>query len=136
MFEQLVDGVRKASESTLQMQQEMFGNLTRQWLSAAPSGAPPSAEGTSAAQKRWFELGLEMLHKHREALDAAYKSGIQLLETATHLPEAKSGEDYRKMVEDLSRKVLDLQKEQAERRYRDLQAWFEKSAGLAQDVRS
>jgi hypothetical protein len=136
MFEELVDGVRRASESTLQLQQEMFGNWTRQWLSAAPSGAAPQAGENGAAQKRWFELGLEMLHKHRETLDSTYRSAIQLLETAMHLPEAKSGEDYRKTVEELSRKVFDLQKEQAERRYGDLQTWFEKSAGLAQDVRS
>jgi hypothetical protein len=41
------------------------------------------------------------------------------------------------MVEDLWRKLFDLQKERAEAQFRDFQAWFEKSAQLAQqDMRS
>jgi hypothetical protein len=135
MFDQLVDGVRKASESSLQMQQEMFRNWTRLWLSAAP-GAAGAATGDygRTSQKRWIELGVEMLHKHREALDTTYKSGISIIEQTFHVADAKSPDDYRKLVEELWRKLFDLQKEQAESQFRDFQVWFQKSAGIAQDV--
>jgi hypothetical protein len=136
MFDQLVDGVRKASESSLHMQQEMFRHWTRLWLSATPSAMGANGDWNRAAQKRWLELGLEMLDKHRATLDATYRAGIQLIEQTFQVGEAKSSEDYRKVVEELWRKLFDLQKQQAESQFRDYQAWFEKSAGLVQDARA
>jgi hypothetical protein len=141
MFDQIVDGVRKASESSLQLQQEMFRNWTRLWFSAAPPAAMSGLPGVPgewdrAGQKRWMELGLELLNKHREAIDGTYKAGIQIIEQTFHLSEAKSGDDYRKLVEELWRKLFDLQKEQAESQFRDFQQWIEKSAGLVQGARA
>jgi hypothetical protein len=133
MFEQIIDGVRKASESSLQMQQEMFRHFTRMWGSLAPAGAGIPSDWGRGSQKRWLELGLEMLNKHREALDATYKSGIQLIEQAFHATEAKSSEEYRQTAEDLWRKLVDLQKEQAESQFRDLRGWYEKATALVQD---
>ena len=45
MFDQLIDGVRKASESSLQMQQEMFKNFTRLFSGQAGEAGP---EGNGA----------------------------------------------------------------------------------------
>jgi hypothetical protein len=136
MFDQLVDGVRKASESSLHMQQEMFRQWTRLWLSAAPGSMGLPGDFTRPSQKRWAELGVEVLHKHREALDSTYRSGIELIEQTFQVADAKSGEDVRKVVEELWRKLFELQKQQAESQFRDFQAWFEKSAGLVQDARA
>ena len=36
MFDRVLEGFRKASESTLQMQQDLFKSWTQQWLSAQP----------------------------------------------------------------------------------------------------
>src|SRR5262245_27629914 len=99
MFEMLFETFRKASESSLEMQQEMFKQWTQQWV-AVPSGAgAPSTEWGRNLQKRWAELTLETLNKHREALDSAYRSGIQVIEESFRTSEAKSSEDYRRMVE-------------------------------------
>jgi hypothetical protein len=135
MFDQLVDGVRKASESSLHMQQEMLKQWSRLWLSTAP-GPGLAGEVNRVTQKKWLELGLEMLEKHRELLDSTYRSGIQLIEQTFQVADAKSGDDYRRIVEDLWRKLFDLQKQQAESQFRDFQTWFEKSAGLVQDARA
>ncbi len=135
MFDQLIDGVRKASESSLQMQQEMFKNWTKLFSGqAGATGAP--AEWGGASQKRWAELCVEMLNRHREALDSTYKSGIQIIEEAFHVTEAKSPDDSRRMVEDLWRKLFDLQKSQSESQFRDFQTFYEKSAALVQDARA
>jgi hypothetical protein len=135
MFDQLIDGVRKASESSLQMQQEMFKNWARLFSGqASEAGAP--AEWGRTSQKRWAELYVEMLNRHREALDSTYKSGIQIIEQALHVTEAKSPDDSRRMLEDLWRKLFDLQKEQSESQFRDFQTFYEKSAALVQDARA
>jgi hypothetical protein len=134
MFEQMVDGVRRASESSLQLQQEILRSWTRLWLSgSAGAGAGSSGgEWSRSAQKRWLELGVEMMHKQREALDATLKAGIQLIEQAFHLGDAKNGDELRRLTEELWRKLFDLQKEQAEHQFRDFQAWVEKSSTMAQ----
>ena len=137
MFDQLIDGVRKASESSLQMQQEMFKHWTRLFsgpMHEAAQGA--QADWGRGSQKRWMELGVEMLNRHREAIDAIYKSGIQIIEQTFHVAEAKSADDYRRMVEDLWRKLFELQKEQSESQFRDFQSFYEKSAALVQDARA
>ena|SRR5579863_8523625 len=133
MFDQLVDGVRKASESSLQLQQEIMKNWTRLWFSAPTVATTPAgADLGRTAQKRWLEANVEMLHRQREALDSAFKIGIQLIQQAVQVGDAKNSEELRRLTEDLWRKLFDLQKEQAEHQFRDFQAWFERSATLAQ----
>jgi hypothetical protein len=134
MFDQLVDGMRKASESSWQVQQELFRNWTRLWLQSAPGGVGVASDWGRGSQRRWLELGLEMLNKHREALDSTYKAGIQIIEQTFRLGDARSIEDSRKLVEDLWRKLFDLQKVQAESQFRDFQDWFQKTAGLVQEM--
>ncbi|HVX96783.1 MAG TPA: hypothetical protein VHK47_17845 [Polyangia bacterium] len=138
MFEHMIDGVRRASESSLQLQQEILKSWTRIWLTGAPGAAgTPGGEWSRGAQKRWLELGIEMMHKQREALDATFRAGIQLIEQAFQVGDAKNGDELRRMTEELWRKLFDLQKEQAEHQFRDFQSWVEKSSTLAQqDARS
>jgi hypothetical protein len=132
MFDQLIDGVRKASESSLQMQQEMFKHWTR-LFSGPATEATAQVDWGRTSQKRWAELAVEILNRHRETLDATYKSGIQIIEQTFHVTEAKSADDYRRMVEDLWRKLFDLQKTQSESQFRDFQTFYEKSASLVQE---
>ena len=134
MFDQLIDGVRKASESSLQMQQEMFKQWTR-LFAGTPVDAGAQGEWGRVPQKRWVDLAVEILNRHRETLDATYKSGIQIIEQTFHVAEAKSADDVRRMVEDLWRKLFDLQKEQSESQFKDFQTFYEKSAALVQDAR-
>ena len=135
MFEQLIDGVRKASESSLQMQQEMFRQWTRLFSGSAQE-ASGQAEWGRGSQKRWLELGVEMLNRHREILDSTYRSGIQLIEQTFHVADAKSPDDVRRMIDELWRKLFDLQKQQSETQMRDFQTFYEKSAALVQDARA
>jgi hypothetical protein len=133
MFDQFMDGIRRASESSFQMQQEMFRQWTRMWTSmpAVPGGV--GADWNRASQKRWVDLGVEMLHKHREALDTTYKAGIEIIQQSFGVGEARSAEDYRRMMEDLWRKLFELQKQQAESQFRDFQTLYDKSATIVQE---
>ena len=121
MFAQVIENFRKASESSLQASQD----LLKQWVQhagAAPGhpnpGVPEWAEGV---QKRWFELTTDALSKHRELLDATYKSSIQLLGQTLEVGEAKSLEEQRRRVEDLWRKLSDSVRVQYEAQYREFQ---------------
>ena len=130
MFDQVFESFRKASESSLQMQQDMFKQWSQQWLSAAPTGGA-SAEWGGAFQKRWSELALDVLNKQRESLDTMYRSGIQVLEQTLRLSESKSPEDYRRVAEDVLRKLYETFKDQSEAQFREFQKMAEKSFDMA-----
>jgi hypothetical protein len=94
MLDQVFEEFRKASESSLQLQQDMFRHWAQQWLSTTPSAAGLSSEWGRTFQKRWLDLTLDTLKKHRETVDATYQSGISLIEQAFKASEAKSSEDF------------------------------------------
>jgi len=126
MFDQLFDTFRKASESSLKAQQDMFKQWVQQWPSAPPNlGGAPGA-WNEAVQARWVESTTEALNKHREMVDSMYKSGIKLIEQSFRLTDAKSPEDYRRMLEELWRKLSDTFKEQSESQFREFQKAAEK----------
>lgn len=131
MFDQLFESFRKASESSLQAQQEMLRQWMQQWP-AAPTNGGPSNEWKVALQKRWMESMTETLNRHREVLDSTYRSGIQAIEQAFRVTDAKSPDDYRKLVEDLWRKVSDTFKEQSATQVREFQKATERWVDVAQ----
>jgi hypothetical protein len=133
MVDQLFDTFRKASESSLHMQQELFKQWARQWGSVAPQEGASSDIGRTA-QKRWVALGVELLDKHRESLDATYKSGIALIEQSFNTSEAKSPDDYRRLTEELWRKLFETYKSQSEAQLNAFQRWSTKSAEAVQDA--
>ncbi len=136
MLDQVFDTFRKASESTVQMQQELFKQWTSQWPVPGASGLTSPVPGAASAtawaeqvqslQKKWLDQVTNTLNKHRETLDTQYKAGIRAIEDAFHVTEAKTPEEYRKMTEDLWRKSFETLKTNAETQVRDLQAAFEK----------
>lgn len=134
MFDQLFESFRKASESSLQAQQDLFKSWTQQWPST-PFGSNAASDWTGA-QKRWLEGASEALNKHRALLDASYKSGIEVIEHTFRFSEARSPEDYRRLVEELWRKLTDTFKAQSESQYREIQNATEKWIDKTQSART
>lgn len=130
MIDMMFEAFRKASESTVQMPLEVYRGWTRQLLSAHPMSTGGSFEWTRTLQRRWSELVIETLHKHRESLDAAYRSAIQLVEQTFRYADAKSPDDLRHLSEELWRKLLDLLKQQSDAQVRDFQSWAAKSIDI------
>jgi undecaprenyl pyrophosphate synthase len=128
MFDQLMDGFRRLSESSLRLQQEMWRNLTQQVFPIPPG----TTEWARDFQKRWVEMAVETLNKHREALDNAYKAGIQALEESLRVSEARSPEDYRRTAEDLWRKLFETFRAQYETQLQELQKFTTMSFDMAQ----
>ena len=127
MDDQLFDTFRKASESSLQMQQEILKHWTERLA---------GSEASQHVQKRWLALGLELLNKHRASLDGTYAAGIQLIEQSFGAAEAKSPEEYRRLTEDLWRKLFDTYKSQAKAQFDAFRSWSTKSAEAVQDART
>ena len=136
MDNHLFDSFRKASESSLQMQQEILKHWTERWAGSAPQTPNASNEASPQAQKRWLALGIELLDKHRTSLDGTYAAGIQLIEQSFGAAEAKSPEEYRRLTEELWRKLFDSYKSQAEAQFEAFKDWSTKSADAVHNART
>ena len=72
-----------------------------------------------------MEFVIDMLNRQRESIDAMYQSGVQLLEHALRTGETTSPEEYRRITEELWRKMMDSFKTQSEAQLREFQKWAE-----------
>jgi hypothetical protein len=145
MFDMILENYRKATESTMKVQQDMLRNWTMNWpqmfgmqsfgfplTGGTPGTAMPGAammEQFSEAQKKWAETVTEMLNKHRESLDAQYRAGIRTIEEAFKVGEAKDPQQFRRLTEELWKHSFECLKTVAESQMRDVQAamqkWYE-----------
>ncbi len=119
-FEQVFDSFRKATESTLHMQQDFF----RQCFSAWPAPPTPQAavsERFQKFQKEWSKAAAEFLRKWQESWDRQYQVAMKALDEACHLGEAKDAAELRKKTEELWRKSFETLKEVAEAQMKDFQ---------------
>jgi hypothetical protein len=126
--DQILESFRKASVSSLQLQQELFKQWTQQW--PWPLNTTGGAvDWMQNLQRRWGEFTSESLNRHRESLDTFYKVAIQLIEQASRLHDSKSPEEYRRGMEDVRSKMLETFKGQSDAQLREFQKtaerWFE-----------
>jgi hypothetical protein len=130
MFDQVFDSFRRATETTLQAQQDLF----RQWMSQWPMFpmAPGEAAGGTVNEdvrnlkKQWTDSVTALLTKHCETLDSQYRAGIKTFEEALRTAEAKNPEEFRRLTEELWRKSFEVLKQTIENQIHDFQAAIEK----------
>jgi hypothetical protein len=120
MFEPVFESLRKATETGLQMQQEMFKKWAGLWPGVSPS--PPAwNEQFEKSQKKWTELLNETLKKRRETLEAQFKSGMKNIEETFRLAEAKDFEELRAKTLELWQKTFDSLRQTYEAQIQDFQ---------------
>jgi len=134
MLDQMFEGYRKTSESWLQMQQDMMRQLWQQGLTMPQAANVPGGDWSQGRQKRWLEMIIDLLNKHRESLDSLYRSSIQILEQTFQVTEARSPDDYRRLTEEVWRKVFEVMKNQSDATFRDFRSFAEKSFDMAQNA--
>ena len=143
MFDMILENYRKATESTMKMQQDMLRNWTLQWpqmfgaqtfgfpltgMPASGSAMPGAAwlEQFSAAQKKWGG------HGHRDAEQAprvarrAVQGRDQTIEEAFKVGEAKDPQQFRRLTEELWKQSFECLKTVAESQVRDVQSAMQK----------
>jgi hypothetical protein len=136
MSDQMFDTFRKASESWVKMQQDLFQTGGPSSFFAAPQGAGAAPEWARNAQKKCIDLATEILERQRESVDALFKSSINLLQQTSQISEAKSSEDYRRAAEDLWRKWFESVKSHSETQFRDVQTFAGKSLEIVQNAQN
>lgn len=126
-FEQVFEGFRKAGESALHMQQEVF----RRWAVAGPGLAKPQLPGAEQAQKfqeEWSAVVAGLTRRCQGSWERQFKAGMQAFEQTFQLAEARDVNELRQKTLELWRKSFEWLKELAEAHVKDFQAAVEKWA--------
>jgi hypothetical protein len=121
MFDPVFESLRKATETTVQMQQEMFKKFAVLWP-GLPASQSVLTEPMQKFQKKWNELFEETLKKQRETLETQFKAGLQNIEEAFRLAEVKDFEELRAKTLELWQKTFEALKKTYEAQARDFQA--------------
>jgi hypothetical protein len=106
MFNQVFENLRRATEATVQLQQEMFKTWINLWP-GIPVASPSWGEQVQQFQKKWAETLGDMLEQHREIAGAHFKAGLQNIERAFQVGEAKTPEELRAKSLELWQKCFD-----------------------------
>ncbi len=130
LFEHAFDNLRKAAESNVEMQQEMF----RKWNANWPGFPQPQSdwlERVQKFQKAWTKTAKELLSRHREVLDEQYGLAVESLEEAFRVAQASDPQECSKRCESLCRKSLEVLRESSELQVKELQDALNKWTELA-----
>jgi hypothetical protein len=120
MFEDVLENLRKATESTIQVQQEMYKKWVGLWPGVASQ--PAWGEPSQRFQKKWAEIVGELVKKQREILETQFSAGLRNIEEAFHLAEARNPEELRAKSIELWQKSFDCLRQAYEAQVRDFQA--------------
>jgi hypothetical protein len=125
MFEKVYENLRAATESNIQLQQELFKKWMGFWL-GAPGVADGNGEPFPRVQKKFAEFAAEVIKKQHETWLAQFNAGLKNIEEAFHLPEAKDPEELRTKTIELWKKSFNCLRETYEAQVRDFQATLTK----------
>jgi hypothetical protein len=121
MAEQVLESLRKATESAIQAQQEMFRNWARYWT-GLPASPAQVGEQTQAIQKKWAEALTKLFEKQREILEAQFNAGLQMVEGAFRVTEARDPEQFRARAIEYWEKSFESVRHLGEANLREFQA--------------
>ena len=121
MFEQTFETLRRATDATIQIQQEAFRKWVNLWPSM-PVTQPVWSEQFYKAQKQWTEFVTELVKKQREVFEAQFNAGLKGIEEAYKLADVKSPEELRALAVELWKKTFDSVREAFEAQIKALQA--------------
>jgi hypothetical protein len=128
-FDQMFENFRKASETTLQMQQDFFRQCLSAWPGAEKAAQPAWTERVQQFHKQWSQMAADFTRKSHEAWEKQYQAGLRTLEEAFKLGEIKEPAELRRKTEELWRKSFDCLKEFGQAQLREFQTvlarWME-----------
>jgi len=132
MTEQVLDSVRRATESALQAQQEMFRHWSDCWAGRPNSRSATGDLGHTFAGK-WTDACSELLKKQRESVETQFNSVLKAIEAALRVTQAKDPEQFLTKVIEFWHKSFESMGELAEANLRDFQAAVVKWGELASE---
>jgi hypothetical protein len=120
MFEPVFENLRKATETAIHTQQDLF----KKWAALWPGVAVPQpawGEPVQKFQKKWAEAVTEALGRQRETLEAQFNSGLKGLEAAFAVAGAKDPEEFKARTVELWQKSFDCLRQAFEAQAREFQ---------------
>jgi hypothetical protein len=106
MFNQVFENFRQATQTTVQMQQEMFKTWMKLWP-GIPEDSHSWGEQVEQFQKKWAAVVSDLLKRQQEVTGAHFKAGLQNIERAFQVGEIKTPEDLRVKSIELWKKCFD-----------------------------
>jgi hypothetical protein len=128
MFDQVLASLRKATETSVQVQQEMFKKWVSLWP-GVPASAPlwgEQAQRFQQFQQQWAEIMSDLIRRQREGIETSFKLGLQNIEKAFQLGEVKTIEEMRARTVELWQKCFDSLRQTYEIPLREFQVATEK----------
>ena len=129
MFDVVFENLRKATETAMQTQQELFKKWTSLWQ-GVQGPAPAWGEKAQKFQKKWTETVSETLARQREILEAQFNAGLKSLEAAFAVAKAKDAEDARARTVEMWQKAFDCVRQAFDAQAREFQATAAKWAEM------
>lgn len=130
VYEDVFKNFRKAAESNLKMQQEMF----RHWGALCPGFPTPQAAWLDRVrdfQRQWDHTVSDLVREHREVLNRQYQAALESLEEALRVTESSNPAELRERTEEFCRKSLDCVREISEAQLKEFQNAVNKWSELA-----
>jgi len=105
MFNDVVENFRQATETTANLQQEMF----KKWINLWPGlpTQPNWQEQAKKIQKKWAEMVADMVKSQTELTEAQFKAGLANIDKAFQMAQAKTTEELRTKSLELWRQCFD-----------------------------
>jgi len=132
-FDQVFEHFRKATESTLQLQQDLFRQWTACWP-AFPKLQTSVPEQIPKFQKEWTQATAELTRKYAETWQRQYKEGVESLKQAFQVATVKDPKEFRQQMLELWQKSFDSLKELAQAQLGNFQTTVEKWAEVVKKV--
>lgn len=120
MFDPVFESLRKATECTIQAQQEMFKQWATMWTGFIPSQST-GAEQLQHFQKKWADIASDLVKKQQESLENQFKVGLRNLEESFRLAKTKDPEELRAKTIELWQRSFDCLRQAYEAQIRDFQ---------------
>jgi hypothetical protein len=127
MFDQVFESLRKATEATVEAQQELF----KKWISLWPAtpSYPLAGGDVQLFQKRWAEAVQEQLRRQRQIAETQFKTGLQNIEKAFQLGQARTADELRARTRELWQQCFESLRQAYEAQLGEFQAamtkWIE-----------
>ena len=138
VYEQVLESMRKATESSLKMQQDALQQWTALWpgLPGLPSAQSVWMDKMLEFQRQWSNTVSDLAHKHRNTVDRQYQAALEALDEALRVGESSSPEEYRRRTDQFCRKALECMREASEAQIKEHQEAMNKLSELFAKVGS
>lgn len=134
VFAEVLDNFRKAAETNLQVQQDLFRQWSKHWP-GVPTAETMWVEQVKKFQKEWARTVTDVMRKHRDQLDKQYRTSIESIEEAFRVAQSKDPDEFRQRAEEAFRRSVEMLRELSESQLKEFQdavnRWLEMSTKVA-----